>query len=195
MPNQLRTAWQRRWLGLEVTHPRVQALADAAERLCARWFAQAPEPTRLLVAMGNPGCGKTHCARKVYQWARQTAFTAWEGGHWSQVPDALFLHWPTVCDDFKNGHFTAFDDWCRVTLLILDDAGAEHDPSKMAAAKLCQLLTRRARLWTFLTTNLQPDTWETGFDARIADRLLRHSQLCDLTPVPSYATHPHPAAS
>jgi hypothetical protein len=183
----LRTRWQRRWLGLDATHPRLQALADACERLCARWHARAEAPNRLLVVVGNPGCGKTHCARGVFHWARHAAFSAWEQGRWDRVPDALYAHWPAVCDDCKNGLFGALEDLGRATLLIVDDAGAEHDPSKMAAAKLCQLLTRRERLWTLLTTNIQPAAWEERFDARVADRLLRHSMLCDLTPVPSYA--------
>src|SRR4051812_15897237 len=55
----LRTDWQRRNLGLFVTHPKVQEAADACSKL-AKAIADYDTSRPLVVLFGNPGCGKTH---------------------------------------------------------------------------------------------------------------------------------------
>lgn len=186
------TPWQRKWLKLQVTSPTVQTMADEAEALCARWFARASGP-RTLILTGAPGTGKTHTAHAVAYWARRAASSAWEAGHHSpdRVPDVLFLRWPQTCDGFKEGNYGVIEDAAEASLLILDDVGAEHDPSHNAADKLCQILTRREapgdRRFTLVTTNISPEEWAIRLDARIADRFLRNARLVDLRAVASYA--------
>lgn len=183
-----RTQWQRKWMGLDVVTPMIQALADEAEAFAGRWYRN--NPTRaLLVLAGEPGVGKSHVAKKLNQFARAAAHSSFETGAWGldAVPGSLELNWPEVVDGFKEGHYWIVDDCLTVELLTIDDLGAENDPSKNAADKLCQILSRREQLFTIITTNIAPVNWEERFDARIADRLLRNSALVDLFNVPSYS--------
>jgi DNA replication protein DnaC len=182
----LRTEWQRKWLDMECTHERVQKIADECERFAGRWFHKNPKH-RLLVLAGNSGCGKTHAARRVWLWARSASLKAWEDGFWHpSVPSALYASWAGIVDTFKEGEFGAMEDLCKSSLLVIDDLGAEHDPSKNAVNKLCQVLNHREKLYTLITTNFAPTAWATRFDIRIADRLWRGSIVVDLSTAPSF---------
>ena len=186
--NPCRKQWQQKWLCLDVTHPQIQTLADEAERFAGRWFKNIPRPAMLVLA-GNSGTGKTHVAEKVLNFCNQAAFTAFESGSWGEnhIPSSLYLSWPETTDAFKSGLYGVLQDCFTVDLLILDDIGAEHDPSKNATDKLCQILTRRENKFTLVTTNIIPSVWPERFDIRVADRLLRNSIIIDLTAVESYA--------
>jgi len=72
-------------------------------------------------------------------------------------------------------------------LLIVDDIGAENDPWKICADKLCQVMSRREKRFTVITTNIQPAQWAQVFDDRINDRLLRNSVVVDISNVKSYS--------
>ena len=71
-------------------------------------------------------------------------------------------------------------------LLVIDDIGAEYDPSKIATEKLYLLLEHRERKWMVLTTNVPPEKWEEKFERRISSRLLRNSHIVALDKVPDY---------
>lgn len=182
-----RTSWQQKFLALDVYHPAIQTMADAAEEFAGGWFRAKPDAKRLLVLMGDTGCGKTHTAGALLRWSRQLSPLAWERGHWATVPSSTFYRWPEITDRFKEGQYGVMNDLFDTTLIALDDIGAEHDPSRNAAEKLCQVLSRRHRLWTVVTTNIAPDDWPARFDRRIADRLMRNSRVVDLFSVESYA--------
>jgi DNA replication protein DnaC len=79
-------------------------------------------------------------------------------------------------------------DCIDASLLALDDVGAETDRHHVGTGKLCQILSRRERRFTIVTTNIQPDFWEVKFDRRVSDRFLRNSIVVDLSAVPSYGT-------
>jgi DNA replication protein DnaC len=49
------------------------------------------------------------------------------------------------------------------------------------------VLSRREQQFTVITTNIAPDNWNTRFDIRIADRLMRNTNVVDLSGVPSFA--------
>src|SRR2546428_5641598 len=72
-----RTAWQRKWLCLDVIEPAIQQMADEAEAFAGRWYRNRPSPA-LLVLTGPTGTGKTHTAEADYRFARHAAFAAWE---------------------------------------------------------------------------------------------------------------------
>jgi DNA replication protein DnaC len=186
--NPCRTAWQRKWLALDVTSLAVQTMADEAEKFCGRWFRNKPTPAVLVLA-GEYGVGKSHVARSIYHFARQAAWSSFhETKAWgASLPGALLLRWPEVTDAFKEGNYGILADCFDESLLILDDIGAEHDPSKNAADKLCQILTRREKLFTVVTTNILPALWPKHFDGRTADRLLRNSVVVELSATISYA--------
>jgi DNA replication protein DnaC len=93
-------------------------------------------------------------------------------------------------DAFKRDQWGVIDEACEQSLLVLDDIGAEHDPSGIGREKLYYILERRAQKWTVLTTNCPPLEWETKFESRIASRFLRNCISVDLSEVPDYGSAP-----
>lgn len=168
-------------------HPKVQGMADTVQEFCKLWFTQSGFK-RLLILMGESGCGKTHTVEAVARWAREHSSAAWVKGHWSHPPSVVKVLWPRVCSGFAEGCFGVVDDFCDADLLILDDVGAEYQRmSELARDKLCQVLSRREGRFSLITTNVDPSNWEELFGIRNADRLMRRSHLVDLSGVPTFA--------
>lgn len=122
------------------------------------------------------------------RWASHVGFNLWETGVLKSPLTTNIVTWPTITDAFKAGLYGVVDDLMRDDFVVIDDIGAEHDPSRNATDKLCQILSRRESKWTLITTNLGPDEWGNRWDERVADRLLRRSTVVDMTGVPSFAT-------
>jgi DNA replication protein DnaC len=188
-----KSAWQAKWLALSCHCPQLEELGNAAEGFCARWVANDVSLS-LLLLMGKPDCGKTHVARKIDIFCRASALYIFEKGKgkgkaWpaEKVPSVIYMSWPEVTDQMKTGYYGMVEDMVGTDMLVLDDVGAEHDPSKNAVNKLCQILTRRERRFTVITTNLVPTAWGEMLDPRIASRFLRNSVVVDLFNVPEYS--------
>lgn len=190
----LDSRWQQKWLYLELVHlcgDHQQILCAAgmmAEDFCGRWFRHDPNKS-LLVLVGKTGCGKTHIARGIFNFCCMAAGTAYESRRWpaGKLPDSIYISWPEAACEFGNRNLSLMQDSMTSDLVILDDIGAENDPWKICADLLCQILSRRERQFTVITTNVQPAEWSERFDVRISDRLFRNSVICDLSDVPSYA--------
>lgn len=188
--NPLRNKWQQKRLAMDVTHPEVQVMADAAEVFCRLWFKNDHSKPMLVLA-GNPGCGKTHVAKAVYKFAVKMAMAAFDSRAWGErsVPSSRCLSWPLVCSEINEKRYGLVEDLIDHDLAVIDDVGAENDPWKVCADRLCQILSRREGRFTLVTTNIQPKDWAERFDARISDRLFRQSMVVDLSQVPSYSIH------
>lgn len=169
-------------------HPDITCLENEVYEL-VRGYRQNPAHGRRIVIYGGVGNGKTHCGKRLVRWANRAAMNlplVRGDGAGGRLACALVIHWPTVVDDFKKGNWD-LDDALEADLLVIDDIGAEHDPSSIGREKLYQLLERREGKWDFITTNIVPDEWETKFEFRIADRLFRNATHVDFTRVPSYS--------
>lgn len=143
----------------------------------------------MLVMAGTNGTGKTHLAKAVRDYIRAVGC----GKQFIIAPDKIgyldcvFWHWPALLDTLKNGGWDVVDDMFETMVLIIDELGGGHDPSQVGTDKLCQVLSRREKKWTLVTTNVLPMNWQQAFDLRIASRLHRNSILMDLTDVPDYS--------
>ena len=188
---ELANSWQRKWLALDAHHPKLQDMANAIERLAASWFCNDKTDRHLLVLVGRTGCGKTHCVRRLANWAQSASATAWDKHFWENPPSVRYTAWTEICDSYNRdpkqdivGHLN------QNMLLVLDDVGAEVDKYKTGEMnlKLQMLMDRRSKLWTVITTNVLPSQWSTRWDERIADRFLRDSIVCDISDVESYST-------
>lgn len=186
--NSCKTAWQRKWLKLDCRAPEIHELSEKAESFCGRWFRNNPQRS-LLVLVGNPGCGKTHTAMAIFRFCLAAAQKAFEARGWDsggRVPVSTFARWPEIVDGFKSGDYSILPQLMDEDLVVLDDIGADKDPSKNGADKLCQILSRRERKFTIITTNIQISSWSVELDSRIDDRLLRNSDVVNLTSLESY---------
>jgi DNA replication protein DnaC len=181
--------WLERWIPIKVYHPKVDELRSACYEF-TRGYAASPALGKLLVIYGGSGNGKTTVARCVHRWASRIGINLplVLTGHATQTktPDSFFCHWPTIVDNFKKGDWD-IDDAFSHCLTVIDDIGAEHDPSTIGRQKLYSLLEHRVRKWTIVTTNYGPAVWENKFETRIADRLFRNATHIDMSEVPSYS--------
>lgn len=72
------------------------------------------------------------------------------------------------------------EDAFNSDLVIIDDVGSENDPWKVCADRFCQILSRREKRFTVITTNVKPEQWAERFDGRISDRLMRSSVVVSI---------------
>lgn len=179
--------WINKRLNLDRHHPDLVNLEDAVWNFC-RGVAMNPRKGKRYVICGNNGVAKTRCSKAIKRWMSDRAIDlplvdAEEG---LRTADCCMINWAEQVDHFKSGHWS-IDQFLEATVLILDDIGAEHDPTKAGVEKLYLILERREQKWTWITTNIQPNHWESHFERRVSDRLFRNSVHVDLTNVPSYS--------
>lgn len=138
------------------------------------WMAafEARQTPRWLSLVGASGTGKTHCARRLWKWAKDRAdFSATQ-----YVTEAFY--WPDFVDELRGGNaYDRFNDLKKWPVLFLDDIGAERDPTGFAAEKLNTLLGCRMSKWTLLTSNKDFDAL-AAVDGRISSRLIRDENIC-----------------
>ncbi len=127
--------------------------------------AYASDPYHWLVLVGDYGCGKTHLAAAIANFAlsdlnMRPVFTV--------VPDLLDYLRSTFSPSAEMRYETRFDTIRSADLLILDDLGTENT-TPWAQEKLFQIINHRymERLPTVVTTNMAPDK----IDGRIRSRL------------------------
>lgn len=177
----LQTAWQRKWLDLEST-AEIQLMANDVTEWGKRFFDRASIKPRHFMLCGQPGTGKTHTARKIYQWAKRMAIPAWEAGKWPHPPRVVLFEWAKVVfesnENFKDWLFRVDD--CDA--IFIEDIGAEIDRFKTGepAERFREVMNEFKDRWLFLTSNVMPEHWASHWDDRIADRLLRNSTVFTL---------------
>lgn len=190
-PNgQQRQKWLDKWLPLEATHPQIEEARQKIYSVCAA-YARTPAHGRTLVIIGENGAGKSRIANHIAFWARAIALKLPMVEHADLglgAPSVAYALWPDIVDGFKRNEWEIVDDMQKSAMLILDDIGAEHDPSKIGVEKLYILLSRREFKWNIITTNMQPFAWEEKFERRISSRLYRNAEHIDLSKVPDYST-------
>lgn len=183
-------SWNAKHLKLNTErHPKLKEMELQAGLFCMEMW-ERPQAGRLLVLAGNNGNGKTHIAKAVSRWVgkyghEKTWFVEPAKDHRFYL-ERIYWHWPELLDKLKEGQWDLVDDMMKVPLLVIDELGGGHDPSRVGVDKLCQIMSRRERMWTLITTNVAPTAWEEIFDRRVASRFFRNSTLVDLTEVPDY---------
>lgn len=181
--------WLAKWLCLKPTHPALKEAESIIYRFCCRYY-KSPAFGETIVIYGENGCGKTHIARRVTEWANHVSLNlplvAVDVG--LGCPECVFAHWPSIVDGFKAQQFKVMDDLSEAALLVIDDIGAEHDPSGFGREQLYLLLSRREKRNNLVTTNFPPSQWPDMLERRIASRLFRNSTHIDLSQVPDYST-------
>ncbi len=168
-------------------HRQLVLLADGVYDYCAA-YAKSPSRGHRLIVCGTNGTGKTHAGKAISRWAKRLAIELplVDGDDGPRLSQCRFVFWPDFCKRAKDGNWNAFEELKGIELLVLDDIGAEHDPSKWAAEQLYLILERREYRWTVITSNYGPEQWDKVFEKRIASRLMRNSKILSTENVPDY---------
>lgn len=147
----------------------VRGTNDAYE--IAHNFAQ--NPSGWLVLVGPFGCGKTHLAAAVANYALRTQHMR---PIFAVVPDLLDYLRATFAPDSESTYDKRFHAVRTTDLLILDDLGTENT-TPWAREKLFQIVNSRymERLPTVFTTNVDLDKLDGRIRSRLCDTQL--SQL------------------
>jgi DNA replication protein DnaC len=186
-PRNANRKWLDKWLGLDTSpHPRLKEFEYEVWRFCADFYKD-PAKGRLLFAHGANGNGKSRVYKSIKHWCRSV-----RGNYFVPEPNVIrgphseFWEWPKLLSELKQGNWELVGELCRCELLCLDEIGGGHDPSRVGADVLCQILSSRENRWTYLATNVSPEAWEEYFDRRITSRFFRNSVVIDLHEVPDY---------
>ena len=189
-----RQKWIDTYLHLKITHPQLLEACNAAHAFACDVFSK-PSAGRGLVLWGKYGTGKTHIAKGLCRWFEDVRLSLPlvrgrnENGELDmQVPERRFVNWPQVVDGIKQEQWEIFDWLNAAYLTVVDDIGAEHDPSGFGREKLYLLLNAREFKYTVVTTNIHPNDWTKKLTERIASRLLRNFTLIDMSQVPDFNT-------
>lgn len=184
--------WSLRHLRMIMAHPQIVTLFHECFRF-ANHIINHPNKGYLLVIYGGNGSGKSHASRKIKLWFSGIRMslgpmpcTNEEGESDCKIPDVIYRNWPSVVSGFKRDQWLICDHLIGEYLTIIDDIGAEHDPSGIGLEKLYLILNRREHKYTLITTNYPPSEWESKFERRIASRLFRNSVHIDLSQVPDF---------
>jgi len=78
-----------------------------------------------------------------------------------------------VSDGFKDGRYGVVEVMEEQSLRVMDDVGADHDPSRVTASKIDRVLRSSRGKWSLVTVNLSLKEIAEQIDARIADFLIR----------------------
>lgn len=188
-----RQRWIKKWIPLDLYHHDLRSAANAIYDYCEQ-YAKNPARGNTVVVYGENGCAKTSIARCVFRWQRNIKLllkaTPNPSSGEFETPSACFVNWAKIVDGFKDRErdgFGIIEDLRNCSLLILDDVGAEHDPSKIGVEKLYSVLSSREFRWNIITTNIPPQQWPDKFERRVDSRLWRNAIHIDLSKVPDYS--------
>lgn len=119
-------------------------------------------PPYWLTLAGACGVGKTMLGRAIIRCV----------GGWSQS-----WRWTDIVNTYlRNGDYGIMDHLADLDLLLIDDIGAEH-ASAMSNKAIVELMERRIRKWTVITTNLTISAIGDQIDMRAASRIKRGNNV------------------
>lgn len=188
-PTETKRNWLSKWLKVNAYNQKLRDLEEAVYDFCSG-YAKNPGTGYRLLIHGNNGTGKSHAAKAINRWARSVAIhlPLMNGEEGMRLSTSEFYNWPSVVDRLKSGEWDLIEHMMEPDLLVIDDLGAEHDPSRVGMEKLYLLLERRESRWTVITTNVAPEAWELNFERRISSRFLRNFKHVSLEDVRDFKT-------
>lgn len=145
---------------------------------------------RWLSLLGISGTGKTLLAGEVYKWAKACQWINKINHRQGGLIDTVRkVFWPKLLTKLRNQEYWLLDELAECNFVFLDEIAVEHDPSGFAKDKLCELLSRRVRGWTVLTSNLTLGKL-AELDARIPSRMIRDGSVAVEMQTQDYSLRP-----
>lgn len=175
-------ALAKRSVGLLLRDLALQAKAVASMR--ERNYACGPDAgfaCHWLTLSGTQGCGKTSLAERFYKAAKKIdpfAAGAWVTGQnefreADRRPGMVWMHEKDFASRLKGGEFDLPERLEREWIVVIDDVGHAHDPSRYVADGLARLAEVRMGKWTIFTTNLSLPDLGAKVEPRLASRMIR----------------------
>lgn len=119
--------------------------------------------------VGNSGNGKTMLSEMIYKRVKSMSNFR---QHESLLKPCQRVFWPELVSELRAGEFYRVKELGDCNLVLLDEVVIEHDPTGFVKDRLCELLKRRAKKWTILTSNLTLEAIK-NIDTRIASMMVR----------------------
>jgi DNA replication protein DnaC len=154
-------------------------IADEVEAWAKRFYRAIRISTTLILS-GDSGTGKTMISNRLRAWVERMAIECAMSGGWNRSPSTEWVDWVDWWERYQDGRpCRDLSDIINADCLFLDDVGAESDRYKsgQSTAILCQVLGKRERKFTVLTTNVSKENWAEKFDTRVSDRLKRNGAV------------------
>ena len=173
------TDWQNSVLLMSSRGGGLVPIAEEAEAW-ARRFYRGNRVSATLILSGDSGTGKTMISNRLRAWVERMAIECAMSGGWSRSPSTEWVDWVDWWERYQDGRpCRDLSDIISSDCLLLDDVGAESDRYKSGqnTAILCQILGKRERKFTVITTNIPKEKWGEKFDTRVADRLKRNGAV------------------
>jgi DNA replication protein DnaC len=151
----------------------LEAVLKAAKRFASA--IQLKADPHWLCLFGKSGTGKTHLAKQLLAfWRRCGGWRNIEGkaGTIQSLGNSRLVSFPKFIERQKGGSYGEIDDIREFPFVVIDDLGAEHDPSGFAKSRAFDIAEGRLGKWTVFTSNLTLKQL-AEHDARIASRMLR----------------------
>lgn len=185
--------WQWTLTGNETASER--RIADDMLSSAQRFISEVSQglPPRWLTFIGAPGCGKTHLADRLRWFLRNNGEGIYNRFYRPDTRDlktvfcyvqegAVMAKWGTIIERLRIGDRSLFKKACDDHYKVIDDLGVnsfdrEGIATPFAVQSMAELLDRRLRKWTVITTNFSRSQLAEQFDPRIASRLLRDGNL------------------
>jgi DNA replication protein DnaC len=133
-----------------------------------------------LSLLGSSGAGKTYLARKVWSWFQKSSFnkTTVDEETRQFTYGGQFCFWPGFVGELLgNTGYGRLDDLASERFVVLDEIGADRDPSGHARDCLARLLSQRVGKWTLITSNKSLGDIQRDIDTRISSRMVRDGSV------------------
>ena len=148
-------------------------------------------PRRWLTMFGRSGIGKSHIARGLYNWWKNSDECKGQqvNDDYGCIFHGAFKEWPLLATELRanKGGDDIILELMQEPFLVIDDIGAAADRTGFITGQLIVLLTQRMDKWTVITSNKSLEAVEKEIDGRIASRMIRGSNRCLAVDVVDYA--------
>lgn len=133
---------------------------------------------RWLSLLGNSGTGKSHLAKKVWNWYTRSRHFKGSVVEDRIVYPGTYVHWPELADDvLNNQNYERVSELADENFVVIDEIGLEKDRNGTLKDLLVRLLCRRTDKWTMITGNVGLAWVEKQLDVRVSSRMNRNGSV------------------